>query len=39
MEAVSTRRNLDHLEPDENLYDYMKSLIPFSITSQNKSIN
>ena len=24
---------------DENLYDFMKSLIPFSITTTNKSIN
>jgi hypothetical protein len=27
------------LEYDSNLYDYMKSLIPFSITSTNKSLN
>ena len=24
---------------DENLYDFMKSLIPFSITTSNKSLN
>jgi hypothetical protein len=38
-EQVHTKRNLDHLEYDSNLYDYMKSLIPFSITSTNKSLN
>ena len=34
-----THRNLDHLTYDENLYDFMKSLIPFSITTRNKQIN
>ena len=32
-------RNLDHLSYDMNLYDFMKSLIPFSITTSNKNIN
>lgn len=32
-------RNLDHLAYSENLYDFMKSLIPFAITTTNKSIN
>ena len=27
----TTARNLDHLEYDENLYDFMKSLIPFNL--------
>jgi hypothetical protein len=36
---VKTQRNLDHLDYDTNLYDYMKSLIPFAITSTNKSLN
>ena len=36
---ANTRRNLDHLEYDENLYDFMRSLIPFSLTSENSSIN
>jgi hypothetical protein len=36
---IETKRNLDHLEADENLYDYMKSLIPFTLTSQNQSVN
>ena len=36
---MQTKRNLDHLDYDSNLYDYMKSLIPFSITSTNKSLN
>jgi len=36
---ANTRRNLDHLEYDENLYDFMRSLIPFSLTSANPSIN
>lgn len=26
-------RNFDHLEYDENLYDFMKSQIPFYLTS------
>ena len=34
-----TNRNLDHLSYDMNLYDLMKSLSPFSITTSNKSIN
>lgn len=34
-----TLRNLDHLEYDENLYDYMKSLIPFSLMVDNKQVN
>lgn len=34
-----SNRNLDHLTYSENLYDFMKSLIPFSITTSNKSIN
>ena len=36
---AGTQRNLDHLDYDENLYDFMKSLIPFSLTSTNASIN
>jgi len=36
---ISTKRNLDHLTYDENLYDYMRFLVPFQLTSQNKSIN
>lgn len=32
-------RNLDHLAYSENLYDFMKSLIPFAITTTNKSVN
>jgi len=36
---ISTKRNLDHLAYDENLYDFMRFLIPFQLTSQNKSIN
>ena len=36
---LETRRNLDHLEYDENLYDFMRSLIPFSLTSVNTSVN
>ena len=36
---VSTKRNLDHLEYDENLYDFMRFLIPFQICPQNKSLN
>jgi hypothetical protein len=39
MTNLETRRNLDHLEYDENLYDFMRSLIPFSLTSVNKSVN
>lgn len=33
------QRNLDHLNYSENLYDFMKSLIPFSITTSRKTIN
>ena len=33
------QRNLDHLEFDENLYDHMKSLIPFNIQTTNSEIN
>lgn len=36
---AATDRNLDHLDYDENLYDFMKSLIPFSLTASNNSIN
>ena len=36
---AQTNRNLDHLNYDENLYEFMKSLIPFNITTSNKSIN
>lgn len=33
-------RNFDHLDYDENLYDFMKSQIPFYITSlSNQHIN
>ena len=35
----SANRNLDHLQYSENLFDFMKSLIPFSITTTNKSVN
>ena len=35
----TTTRNLDHLEYDENLYDFMKSLIPFNLTANNNSVN
>eukprot|EP00352_Strombidinopsis_acuminata_P000354 CAMPEP_0176340108 /NCGR_PEP_ID=MMETSP0126-20121128/1307_1 /TAXON_ID=141414 ORGANISM="Strombidinopsis acuminatum, Strain SPMC142" /NCGR_SAMPLE_ID=MMETSP0126 /ASSEMBLY_ACC=CAM_ASM_000229 /LENGTH=107 /DNA_ID=CAMNT_0017684113 /DNA_START=11 /DNA_END=334 /DNA_ORIENTATION=+ len=38
-QAVTSKRNLDHLEYDENLYEFMKSLIPFKIATANKSIN
>ena len=37
--STTTERNLDHLEYDENLYDFMKSLIPFNIATSNTSIN
>jgi hypothetical protein len=33
------QRNLDHLRYDENLYDFMRFLIPFQINSTNKSLN
>jgi hypothetical protein len=36
---METKRNLDHLQYDENLYDLMRFLIPFNLTSQNKSLN
>ena len=36
---MTAKRNLDHLDYDENLYDFMRFLIPFYITAQNKSIN
>ena len=36
---MTTTRNLDHLEYDENLYDFMKSLIAFNLQSNNNSIN
>ena len=32
-------RNLDHLDMDENLYDFMKSLIPFNLCTTNSSLN
>ena len=32
-------RNFDHLDYDENLYDFMKSQIPNYITSCNQHIN
>lgn len=32
-------RNVDHLDYDENLYDYMKSLIPFKLTTTKKELN
>lgn len=32
-------RNLEHLALDENLYDFMKSLIPFNLCSANSAIN
>ena len=35
---ISTKRNLDHLEYDENLYDFMRFLIPFQICPHNKSL-
>lgn len=38
-DKISTKRNLDHLQYDENLYDYMRFLIPFNLTTQNKSVN
>ena len=37
--SYATKRNLDHLEYDDNLYDFMKSLIPFSLATSNKSVN
>ena len=37
--TLLTNRNLDHLSYSENLYDFMKFLIPFSITTSNESIN
>ena len=36
---AAEKRNLDHLEYDENLFDYMKSLIPFNLVSSNASVN
>ena len=36
---TTTERNLDHMEYDDNLYDFMKSLIPFSIQTSNTSLN
>ena len=36
---ISTKRNLDHLQYDSNLYDFMKSIIPFNITTSNSAIN
>ncbi len=30
---------MDHLDYDENLYDFMKSLIPFNLVTTNKSLN
>jgi ornithine cyclodeaminase/alanine dehydrogenase-like protein (mu-crystallin family) len=36
---MQARRNLDHLEYDENLYDFMRSLIPFSLTTSNRAVN
>ena len=36
---VTTQRNLDHLEYDDNLYDYMRSLIPFNIATTNAEMN
>ncbi len=36
---METKRNLDHLQYDENLYDLMRFLIPFNLTTQNKSLN
>ena len=39
MNKQTTTRNLDHLQYDENLYDFMKSLIPFNIMSNNDQIN
>lgn len=33
------QRNLDHLNYSENLYDFMRSLIPFSIKTSRASIN
>ena len=35
----STERNLEHMTLDENLYDFMKSLIPFNLCSANNAIN
>ena len=35
----SMDRNLEHLTLDENLYDFMKSLIPFNLCSANSAIN
>ena len=39
MNKQNTKRNLDHLEYDENLYDLMKSMIPFNMISSNNSVN
>ena len=36
---VVTERNLDHLEYDDNLYDYMKSLIPFNISTTTPALD
>lgn len=36
---VTSERNLDHMQYDEDLYDYMKSLIPFNMVTSNNSIN
>ena len=35
----SSKRNLDHLQYSENLYDFMKSLLPFSITCKIPKLN
>ena len=35
----STNRNLDHLDYDSNLFDYMKSIIPFNILTSNNAVN
>lgn len=32
-------RSLDHLRYDENLYDVMRSMIPFNIYSGNSSVS
>ena len=38
-EQMASERDLAHLDYDENLYDFMKSLIPFNLVTANKSLN
>lgn len=38
-QQLGVQRNLDHLNYSENLYDFMRSLIPFSVHSNCQSLN